>query len=272
MPRHRLRDAVWASLHAKLVAIPGIWKRDVERLRGFVEAVVYVLRTGVAPREPPSRLPPCGTDDRLCRSWDDLPERFGQPNSLYRRYRRWAQQGIWDALFESGIPEDELETVMVDATIAKAQRFASGARGGGEEDLGRSRGGLTTKIHVLVDRRGRPLCYLLTPGQAADCRYAQALLEGVSFAWLIGDRAYDTDALRAWCAEHGVEAVIPSKRNRKAPIPHDRVRYRTRHRIENLFGRAKDYTRIVLRKDKTSRSYAGFISLAFALINIQLCP
>jgi transposase len=272
MPRHRLRDAVWASLHAKLVAIPGIWKRDVERLRGFVEAVVYVLRTGVAPREPPSRLPPCGTDDRLCRSWDDLPERFGQPNSLYRRYRRWAQQGIWDALFESGIPEDELETVMVDATIAKAQRFASGARGGGEEDLGRSRGGLTTKIHVLVDRRGRPLCYLLTPGQAADCRYAQALLEGVSFAWLIGDRAYDTDALRGWCAEHGVEAVIPSKRNRKAPIPHDRVRYRTRHRIENLFGRAKDYTRIILRKDKTSRSYAGFVSLAFALINIQLCP
>jgi transposase len=272
MPRHRLRDAVWASLHAKLVAIPGIWKRDVERLRGFVEAVVYVLRTGVAPREPPSRLPPCGTDDRLCRSWDDLPERFGQPNSLYRRYRRWAQQGIWDALFESGIPEDELETVMVDATIAKAQRFASGARGGGEEDLGRSRGGLTTKIHVLVDRRGRPLCYLLTPGQAADCRYAQALLEGVSFAWLIGDRAYDTDALRGWCAEHGVEAVIPSKRNRKAPIPHDRVRYRTRHRIENLFGLAKDYTRIVLRKDKTSRSYAGFVSLAFALINIQLCP
>ena len=158
MPRHRLRDAVWASLHAKLVAIPGIWKRDVERLRRFVEAVVYVLRTGVA--------------------WEDLPERFGKPNSLYRRFRRWAQQGIWDALFESGIPEDELETVMVDATITKAQRFASGARGGGEEDLGRSRGGLTTKIHVLVDRRGRPLCYLLTPGQAADCRHAEALARG----------------------------------------------------------------------------------------------
>src|SRR5918997_1739648 len=130
MPRHRLRDAVWASLHAKLTAIPGIWKADVAALRRFVEAVVYVLRTGLA--------------------WEDLP-----------------------------------------------QRFASGARGGGAEDLGRSRGGLTTKIHALVDRRGRPLCYLLTPGQAADCRHAQALLEGVSFACLIGDRAYDTDALRA---------------------------------------------------------------------------
>ena len=272
MPRHRLRDATWASLYAKLRAVPGIWKRDFERFRQFVEAVVYVLRTGVAPREPPSRLPPCGTDDRLCRSWDDLPERFGKPNSLYRRFRRWSQQGIWDELFERGVPEDELETVMVDATIAKAQRFASGARGGGEEDLGRSRGGLTTKIHVLVDRRGRPLCYLLTPGQAADCRHAKTLLEGVAFAHVIGDRAYDTDALRAWCAEHGVEVVIPSKRNRKVPIPHDRVRYRTRHRIENLFGRMKDNTRIVLRKDKTSRSYASFVSLASTLINIQLCP
>ena len=177
MPRHRLRDATWASLHAKLVAIPGIWKRDVERLRQFVEAVVYVLRTGVA--------------------WEDLPERFGKPNSLHRRFRRWSQQGIWDEVFTAGVPEDALETVMVDATITKAQRFASGARGGGKEDLGRSRGGLTTKIHALVDERGRPLCYLLTPGQAADCRHAETLLEGVSSACLIGDRAYDTDALRA---------------------------------------------------------------------------
>jgi transposase len=49
------------------------------------------------------------------------------------------------------------------------------------------------------------------------------------------------------------------------------LRYRSRHRIENLFSRVKDYTRITLRKDKTSHSYAGFVSLAFALINIQLC-
>jgi putative transposase len=84
MPRHRLRDAVWASLHAKLVAIPGIWKKDAERLRRFVEAVVLVLRTGVA--------------------WEDLPERFGKPNSLHRRYRRWAVAGIWDELFTAGVP------------------------------------------------------------------------------------------------------------------------------------------------------------------------
>ena len=252
MSRHRLRDAVWASLHAKLASVPRIWKADTAALRRFVEAVVYVLRTGLA--------------------WEDLPARFGKPGSVQRRFRRWARQGIWDELFLDGVPTDALGTVMLDSTACEAQRFASGARGGGEEDLGRSRGGLTTKIHALIDRLGRPLCFLLTPGRAADCRRAEALLDGLKVERLIGDRGYDTDAIRAWCAERGIEAVIPSKRNRKAPIPHDRAAYRERHRVENLFCRIKDFGRIVLRKCKTSRRYAGFVSLAFALTNLRLCP
>ena len=251
MPRHRLRDAAWASLHAKLVTIPGIWKADVAALRRFVEAVAYVLRTGTA--------------------WEDLPAAFGEPGTAYRRFRRWACKGIWDELFLEGIPTDALATVMLDSTACKAQRFASGARGGGEEALGRSRGGPTTKTHAVVDGLGRPLCFLLTPGQAADCRQASSLLEGLAFERLIGDRGYDTDTIRAWCAERGIEAVIPSKRSRKVPIAHDHEAYKTRHKVENLFCRIKDLTRITLRKCKTSRSYAGFVSLAFALTNIQLC-
>jgi len=251
MSRHRLRDAVWASLHAKLVTVPGIWKTDVAALRRFVEAVACVLRTGIA--------------------WDDLPAAFGEAGTAYRRFRRWARKGIWDELSLEGIPTAALETVMLDSTACKAQRFASGARGGGEEDLGRSRGGLTTKIHALVDGLGRPLCFLLTPGQAADGWQARSLLEGLSFERLIGDRGYDTDELRDWAEERGAEAVIPSKRNRKVAIPHDREAYGTRHKVENLFCRIKDFGRIVLRKCKTSRSYAGFASLAFALINVQLC-
>ena|SRR3712207_6659015 len=133
-------------------------------------------------------------------------------------------------------------------------------------------GGLTTKIHALVDGLGRPLCFLLTPGQAADCRHALALREGLVVERLIGDRAYDTNELRDWCAEHGAAAVSPAKRKRKVPIPHDRQAYKRRPLIENLFGRIKDFTRIILRKDKTSCSYAAFVSLAFALVNIQLCP
>src|SRR5919107_4531865 len=145
MPRHHLRDATWASLLAKLRTIPGIWKRDPEALRGFVEAVGDLLPPGVV--------------------WQDLPERFGKPTSIHRRFRRWAAQGIWDELFADGIPTDALETVMLDATICKAQRFASGARGSNEEALGRSRGGLTTKIH----RGQRP-----RSGPPADHRRAGA--------------------------------------------------------------------------------------------------
>src|ERR687890_239758 len=115
MPRPHLRDATWASLYAKLRIIPGIWKRDPDALRRFVEAVVFILRTGGA--------------------WEDLPEGFGKPNSVQRRFRRWAAQGIWDELFAGGIPTDALETVLLDATICKAQRYASGARGGAEEAL-----------------------------------------------------------------------------------------------------------------------------------------
>jgi transposase len=252
MPRHRLPDATWASLHARLRTIPRIWKADVAALRRFVEAVIYVLRTGVA--------------------WEDLPARFGRPNSVQRRFRRWAREGIWDELFLGAIPSDAPGTVMLDSSACKAQRFASGARGGGEEALGRSRGGLTTEIHAAVDALGRPLCFLLTPGQAADCRQARALLEGSAFERLIGARGYDADEPRDWAEELGAEAVIPSKRNRKAPIPHDRAAYRERHRVENLFCRVKAFTRATLRKCKTSRSYAGFVSLAFALINLQLWP
>ena len=54
-------------------------------------------------------------------AWEDLPERFGKSHSIYRRFRRWAQQGIWDEPFEHGSPTDALETVMLDATIGKAQ-------------------------------------------------------------------------------------------------------------------------------------------------------
>src|SRR3954466_2628267 len=168
MPRHRLRDATWASLHAKLVTIPGIWKTDAAALRRFVEAVVYVLRAGIA--------------------WEDLPATFGAPGTAYRRFRRWACKGIWDELFLEGVPTDALETVMLDSGACKAQRFASGARGGGEEALGRSRGGVTAQIHPAVDALGRPLCFPLTPGQAADCRQARPLLEGLSLERLIGDR------------------------------------------------------------------------------------
>ena len=82
--------------------------------------------------------------------------------------------------------------------------------------MGRSRGGLTTKIHALVDADGRPVKLILTPGQAGDAPVAASLLEDLApGATLIADRAYDTNAIREFAAERGAWANIPPRSIRK---------------------------------------------------------
>src|SRR5690606_21593113 len=102
-------------------------------------------------------------------------------------------------------------------------------RGASNQALGRSRGGLTTKVHMLTDTLGRPLRFLLAAGQSHDILAAPILLEGLTAEAVLADRAYDTNALRNMLAEMGAEAVIPSTRSRSAPIPHDRIVYRCRN-------------------------------------------
>jgi transposase len=171
---------------------------------------------------------------------------------------------------------------MLDSTACKAQRFASGARGGGEEAPGRSRGGPTTKIHAVVDGLRRPLCFPLTPGQAADCRQARSLLEGLAFERLIGDHGgARPPASEAGPGGHrrGPRPGRGARRRSGDPVeaqpesadPTRSQVHKARRKVENLSCRTKDFTRVTLRKCETSRSYAGFVSLAFARINIQLC-
>lgn len=84
------------------------------------------------------------------------------------------------------------EYMMIDATIVRAHQHSAGA---GEQAIGRSRGGLTTKIHVLVDALGNPVELMLTPGQAHDLACAELLLENVDPNALLGDKAYDANSL-----------------------------------------------------------------------------
>ncbi len=78
----------------------------------------------------------------------------------------------------------------------------------------------------------------------------------------MADRAYDANALRVWLAARGTEAVIPSTRSRKAPIPHDPIRYRQRNRIERMLCRLKDFRRVATRYDKLARNYDAAVHLA----------
>jgi transposase len=83
---------------------------------------------------------------------------------------------------------------------------------------------------------------------------------------LLADKGYDADAIRQKLADAGMEAVIPAKRNRRNPAPHDRVKYRWRNRIERLFNTLNNWRRVATRYDKTAESYIGFVSLASALL------
>ena len=101
-------------------------------------------------------------------------------------------------------------------------------RGAHQRALGRSRGGFTSKVHCLGDARGRPIAFHLTPGEAADCKAYDTLINLPEQApdALLADRAYDTDAIRADLKERGIKPVIPPKSNRTATIRYSKRLYR----------------------------------------------
>ena len=122
--------------------------------------------------------------------------------------------------------------------------------------IGRSRGGLSTKIHALVDALGKPLALLLTPGQAHDLVAADAFLPQMAADLLIADRAFDADRrVLQPLAAVGKSAVIPPRPNRVTPREFDRDLYKERHLIENFCCKLKQFRAIATRYDKTATNF-----------------
>ncbi len=108
---------------------------------------------------------------------------------------------------------------------------------------------------------------LLSEGQMNDYKGAALMLDALLPAKaLLGDRGYDADWFRKALAERNIAACIPSKRNREVPIPHDAILYRQRHRIENMFGRLKDWRRIHTRYDRCAHTFMSAICIAATVI------
>ena len=145
--------------------------------------------------------------------------------------------------------------------------------------LGRSRGGFSTKIHLLCDGHGHPLHAHLTAGQAHESTALEPLLTGADevvtdlenepVAWpiaLAGDKGYRADWIDQYLLEHGIQPVIPSKDNEDRdarPIAFDKARYRQRAIIEQLIGWLKESRRIFSRFEKTAKNFAGMLKMAF---------
>jgi transposase len=134
----------------------------------------------------------------------------------------------------------------------------------GSQALGRSRGGLSTKLHLAVDAAGRPLRLILTEGQVADVSYAAELIEDLPAKAVIADKGYDADTLVQDIRAAGAKAVIPPRSNRKTKRRYSRSLYRTRNLVERFFSRIKHFRRVSTRYDKLADSYLVFASLACA--------
>ena len=150
---------------------------------------------------------------------------------------------------------------------ARASRGEWCKRGERHQAIGRSRGGRTTKIHALIDLAGRPLAFRLTGGNIADITVAAPLLLATAAsAWLIGDKGYDADHLRALLESRGTIPVIPNKANRKRLFPFDAERYKWRNVIERTNCRIKDFRAIATRYDKLARNFLAGLCLVTAII------
>ena len=250
MGKHLIEDAVWQRMLAALATVPYMHLHDLDRLRRFVGACFVVMRTNL--------------------TWAELGCLVLSADAAKRRFRRWAKKGIFDRLMECSQPAAAPDVLHIDSTSVKCHRTATGARGGGEEAIGRSRGGLTTKVHHAVDGLGFIRRQLTSPGQQADCKQAEALTAGLQPLSVVGDKGYDSDNLRDRWRRRGIGTCVPPKRSRVVQRWYDMDLYRTRHLVENSFNRLKDLRRLSLRLDKTETSFGGFLAFGAAILNWRL--
>ncbi|WP_267715641.1 IS5 family transposase [Streptomyces sp. CoH17] len=286
--RGELTDAAWERIAPLLPGVDGRG-RPWRDHRQVINGLLWRLRTG-AP-------------------WRDLPERYGPWQTAYERFARWEADGTWARLLEQAQVRDDSVgavewTVSVDSTISRAHQHAAGARGKGAsagdelEDperatagqaLGRSRGGLTTKVHLACDGRGLPLAVVVTPGNVNDSTVFDDVMDAVKVPRggagrprrrpdaVIADKADSSRAIRQALRRRGIRAVIPERADQKAnrvrrgqtggrPPAFDRELYKARNVVERCFNRLKQFRAIATRFDKLATRYKAGVHLASLIL------
>ncbi|HUI94001.1 MAG TPA: IS5 family transposase [Chitinivibrionales bacterium] len=246
--RFDLSDEEWALLEPLL---PKSRKSARVDDRKIVNAIFYVLRTGMP--------------------WRDLPTRYGPYTTAYNRFNRWSRRGIWKRVFDQLASKSRDSLYLIDSTVVKAHRAASGGKGEKNQAIGISRGGRTTKIHAIVDSKGRPLSFTVTGGQVHDSQVVEEILNTPRPPLAVtADKAYDSEKVRQQIRDEGALPVIPNRctATKKAYCP--KRFYRRRHKIENFFCRIKDWRRIATRYDKLARNFLAAATLVGVLYWIKL--
>jgi transposase len=139
-------------------------------------------------------------------------------------------------------------------------------KNGCDQAIGRSRGGLTTKIHIVVDALGNPLRVSLTQGQVHDITQAETLTADIAAQSLLADKGYDADSFIQSLEVRGITAVIPPKSNRKTKRDCDFALYAERNLVERFFCTIKHFRGIATRYEKTARNFLAGVHLACAWV------
>lgn len=204
--------------------------------------------------------------------WRDAPKDYGPHKTLYNRWKRWSDKGIFIRMMEGlDTPQaPERKTIMIDATYLKAHRTASSLgvkKGGAGRLIGRTKGGMNTKLHAVSDANGRPISFFMTAGQVSDYTGAAALLDTLPKAqWMLADRGYDADWFRDALQEKGITPCIPGQKIRNKTVKYDKRRYKRRNRIEIMFGRLKDWRRVATPYDRCPKAFFSAVALAATVI------
>src|SRR5882757_8525671 len=239
--RYELNDYEWTAIKPMLPNKP----RGVRRVndRRVLNGIFWVLRSG-AP-------------------WRDLPETYGPRTTCYNRFVRWRRAGVWDQIKDAPAAGHDAAVQMIDTSVVRVHQHGACIADNNHQDIGRSRGGLTSKIHAVVDAHGLPVHLALTPGEAHDNRLCSVLLGALlPKTMLLADRGYDADWIRDLARRQGAWANIPPKRNRIDPICFSPYLYRARNLIERFFNKIKQCRRVATRYDKLAANYLAFVKLA----------
>ncbi len=142
-----------------------------------------------------------------------------------------------------------------------------GEKGGPDDQrgrlIGRTKGGLNTKLHAVTDVKGRPLKFFMTACQVSDFTGAAALLGCLpATEWMLADQGYDADWFPDALKDKGIRPCIPGWKSRGKAIRHDKRRYRRRNRLKIMFGRLKDWRRIATRYDRCAKTFLSAVALA----------
>ena len=203
--------------------------------------------------------------------WRELPERYGPWQTVYSRFCRWKDLGVFEAIFKSLSVDSDFENISIDSTSCKIHQSANGGGKKVDNAVGISRGGRNTKIHTLVDGLGNPLAFMLSSGAVHDSTHAVSLLQQLDIKGsnILGDKAYGAKAIRDYITSQDALYTIPQKENYDNTWPMDWHTYKERHLVECFFQKLKWFRRIFIRYDKLDSSFLAFVYIgAIAILLI----